>query len=361
VGVGIRLPLRVLLPLVAVGLAAAGASAVGMAEMSAARGYLMRQLDQNLAACAAGPLSHPVEAVPGSGLVLPGPCDAELLSAGGQLLTSAVPGAPARPVLPADGARPATRLGRPVTVPGTGSGGGWRVIVTAVHYQPQRIMYVYGPDDLRYVIGGRTGPGGLLVVMTGLAGAGQVTGPVAASYAAAAAAVLVALAGAAFAVARAILRRPRQAAGLAYAGEQAAGRGPPPIRAAEAAARRATAEMAARLGAVALDLRTPVSVVHGFAEYCRLRSPRPSAGLDQMAGRVAEEVARMEALIERLGPAAPDAAQSIAPPCYRAGRPVVAAARCARYVLKNEAGGRRAAGDPRAGSASGSQASVRTT
>jgi two-component system, OmpR family, sensor kinase len=307
VGAGIRLPLRVLLPLVAVGLAAAGASAVGMAGMSAARGYLTRQVDGNLAVCAAGPLSHPVAAVPGSGLVLPGPCDAELLSAGGQLLTAAVPGAPASPVLLVGGA---ARLGRPVTVPGTGSGGGWRVVVAAVHYQPQRIMYVYGPDDLRYVIGGRTGSGpvGLLVVMTWLAGDGQLTGRVAASYAAAAAAVLAALAWAAFALVRAVLRPPRPAAELADAGEQAAGEqaaggDPPPIRAAEAAARRATAEMAARLGEVALDLRTSVSVVRGFAEYCRLRNPRPSADLDRMAGRAAEEVARMEALIDRLGPA----------------------------------------------------------
>ena len=303
-GTVIRLPLRVLLPLVAVGLAAAGASAVGMAGIWAARGDLIRQVDQNLAVCAAGPLSHPVAAVPGSGLVLPGLCDAELLSAGGQPLTSAVPGAPASPVLRVGGARSPARLGRPVTVPGTGSGGGWRVLVAAVHYQPQRIMYVYGPDDLRYMIGGRTGsgPSGLLVVMTRLAGVGQLTGRVAASYAGAAAAVLAALAWAAFALVRAVLRPPRQAAGLAYAGGQAAGGEPPPIRAAEAAARR-TAEMAARLGEVALDLRTSVSVVRGFAEYCRLRNPRPSAGLDRMAGRAAQEVARMEALIDRLGPA----------------------------------------------------------
>jgi len=73
----------------------------------------MRQADESLAVCAAGPLSHhPVEAVPGSGLVLPGPCAAELLSAGGQLLTSAVPGAPARPALTVGGARPAVRPGQ---------------------------------------------------------------------------------------------------------------------------------------------------------------------------------------------------------------------------------------------------------
>ena len=309
---GIRLPLRVLLPLVAVGLAAAGASVVGVAEVSAARGYLMRQVDQNLVACAAGPLSQPIAAMPGSGpafsLVLPGPCDAELLSAGGQLLTSAIPGAPASPALPIGGSRSAARPGRPVTVPGTGSDGAWRVLVAAVHYQPRRILYVYGPDDVMYVIGGRTAPGpaGRLVVMAGLAGVGQITAGIAAGYAAAAGAVLVALAGAALALVRALLRPPRPAAELASIDEQAAAGEPRPIRAssaAEAAARRSTIEMAGRLGEVALDLRTSVNVVRGFAEYCRLRRPPPSAGLDRMTDRVAEEVARMETLIERLGPA----------------------------------------------------------
>jgi hypothetical protein len=308
VGAGVRLPLRVLLPLFAVGLTAAGASAVGLAEVSAARGYLMQQADENLAACAAGPLSHrTVEAVPGSGLVLPGPCAAELLSAGGRLLTSAVPGAPARPALQVGGARPGVRPGQPVTVPATGRGGGWRMVVAAVHYQPRRIMYVYGPDDLMYVIGGRTGPAGLLVIMTGLSGIGQVTGRVVAVYAPAAVAVLVALAGAALALVLAFLRPPRPAAGVAH-DAAAAGGEPPLVRAPEAAARRATAEMAARLGEAALDLRTSVSVVRGFAEYVRQRRPPPSAGLDGMAERVAEEVARMETLIERLGPAADQAA-----------------------------------------------------
>jgi signal transduction histidine kinase len=298
--VGTGLPLRVVLPLVAVGLVAAGASAVALAGVSAARGYLMRQVDQDLAVCASGLLSQPVQAVPGSspasGLVLPGPCDAELLSADRQRLTSAVPGAPAGRTLPA-------LVGRPATVPGTGTAGGWRVIMEAVHYQPRRILFVYGPDDFMYVIGGRTepGPAGLLVVMTGLAGVGHATGQVAADYAAAAAAVLVALAAAALALVRAVLRPLRQPGELTHA----AGGEPRPIRAsraAEAAARQSTAEMAAHLDEVALELRRSVSVVRGFAEYCRQRDPRPSADLDRMAGRAAEEATRIEMLIERLTP-----------------------------------------------------------
>ena len=95
------------------------------------------------------------------------------------------------------------------------------MIIEAVHYQAQRMLYVYGPDDLRYVIGGRTGHGssGMLIVMAGLAGTRQA----AAGYAAAAAAVLVLLAAAAFAVTRAVLRPLREAAEIAGDASQGAG------------------------------------------------------------------------------------------------------------------------------------------
>jgi len=67
VGAGIRIPLRVLLPCVAVGLVAFGAVAVGVAGMSGAGGYLMRRADSTLLACASGVLSRGVVAAPGSG------------------------------------------------------------------------------------------------------------------------------------------------------------------------------------------------------------------------------------------------------------------------------------------------------
>jgi hypothetical protein len=340
VGARLRLPLRVVLPLVAVGLAAAGASAVGMAGVSAARGYLMRQVDKKLVACAAGLPGHPVVAAPGSGPVAgqapPDTCDVELLSPGGQLLTTAASGAADGPALQVGGSWLAAHLGRPVTMPGTGTGGGWRVIVEAVHYQPQRILYVYGPDDVMYVIGGRTGhgPAGLLVIMTGLAGIGQLTGRVADGYAAAAGAVLVVLAGAALAVVRALLRPLGRAARLAEVTAHAAG-GQPQLmsrpgvqasgvpspwltgltrgiaeqigasRAAEAAAHRSAGEMAGHLDEVAMELRTSVNVVRGFAEYYRQRDARRSAGLDRMMERVADEVARMDTLTQRLDTSSP--------------------------------------------------------
>jgi hypothetical protein len=335
-GVRVVLPLRVLLPCLAVCLAAAGAAAVGVAASSMAGGVMMRQADEAVRACASSMLGHglvvvpgtsgPV-AVPGSGLA-PGPagsgiCGMELVSARGQVLIPAGSAA-GGPVIPASGSWLAAHRAGPVTVPGTG-GGRWRVVITAVHYQAQRMLFVYGPADLRYVISGRTGHGSpaMLIVMAGLAGTGQL----AADVAAAAGAVLVLLAAAAFAVTRAILRPLRAAAGLTADAGQAAGGRPGEVlagvpangpvggyammlasirerleasRAAEAAARRSAADMSGQLADACLQLRRPVSIVHGFAGYLRQQdNPRP-AGLDRMLDQVAGEITRMEALAQGL-------------------------------------------------------------
>ena len=102
-GARIRLPLRVLLPCVAVCLAASGAAAIGAVCVRAAGSYVIRQADDGLRACASGTLSHGAVAVPGSGAVaVPGsgagqaspvPCDMELLSVSGQVLIPAPAGA----------------------------------------------------------------------------------------------------------------------------------------------------------------------------------------------------------------------------------------------------------------------------
>jgi signal transduction histidine kinase len=306
-GARIPIPLRVLLACLAVSLVAIGAVATGLAEVSATRGYLTRQADTGLLACARSLLSQRFVIAPDSdpiaGQLVPGACDAELLTASGQLLTPAAPGAAAGPILPAGGSWLAAHLARPVTVTGGGTSGRWRVVLEAVRYQPQRILFVYGPDNVRYVISGRTGhgPGGVLVVMAGLAGISRLTE----RFAGVAGAVLVLLAGATLALARAILRPLREACRLAEAtGQAAAGELLRANRAAEAAAGRPAAEMAERLGEVSLDIRTSVNVVRGFAAYYRERRPPPSASLDLMMRRVANEAARLETLVEDLAHAA---------------------------------------------------------
>ena len=176
------------------------------------------------------------------------------------------------PAIPASGSWLAAHLAGPVTVPGSGNSGRWRVAIEVVHYQAQRMLFVYGPDDLRYLISGPAGHGsaGMLVVMAGLAGAG----PPAAGYAAAAGTVLVLLAAAAFAVTRAILRPQREAARLAAD--------------------------AGHLEQACLQLRRPTAIVHGFTEYCRKHGRPPPPAFDQMMQRVTGEITRMETLVDGL-------------------------------------------------------------
>jgi hypothetical protein len=197
VGARIRIPLQVLLPWLAVSLVAFGAVAVGIADVSGARGYLMRQADDDLQALREQHAESPLRGRAGlrSGLQ---PGVARSLRHGavereGAAADPRGPGAAPGPAIPVGGWRLPAHVARPVTVPGAGASGRWRVVIEAVHYQPQRILYVYGADDVKYVIGGRTvrGPGGVLVLMAGLGDIGRITERVAAGYAIAAGAVLV--------------------------------------------------------------------------------------------------------------------------------------------------------------------------
>jgi hypothetical protein len=309
---------------------------------------VMRQADDAVRACASSMLRHGPLVVPGSGLppgpAGPGSCGMELVSARGQVLIPAASAA-GGPAIPAGGSWLATDLAGPVTVPGAGGGERWRVVTTAVHYQAQRMLFVFGPDDLRYVISGRPGHGssGTLIVMAGLAGTGQVP----AGYAAAAGTLLVLLAAAAFALTREILRPLRVAAGLTANGGQSAGgrlekvlaRGGMPAndlggrygmmlasmrerlqasRAAEAAARRSAANMSGHLAETCLQLRRSASILYGFTGYLRQQDKPQSASPDRMLHRVTEEIIRMETLAEGLH--MPSAGES-ARPC-RIGIPV---------------------------------------
>src|SRR6266566_1005267 len=300
-GARIRIPLRVLLPCLAVSLVASGAVAVGFAAVAGISGYLMRQADDNLLACASSMLSHGLVAAPGSGSVSgqvpPAGCEMELLSASGQVLIPAAPGTAPGPAIPAGGSWLAAHLARPVTVPGAGTSGRWRVVIEAVHYQPQHILYVYGPDDVKYLISGRPGhgSGGMLVVMAGLAATGRITQRLAAGYAGAAGTVLVLLAAAALALTRAILRPLRQAAELAESAGQAAGAGLPrvmPPRGVRAGGDRSHWPFGMTFMTLSEQLRAS-------------RTAEAAAHRDRMLRRVADEVARMEPLIEGLSARSP--------------------------------------------------------
>jgi hypothetical protein len=334
-GARFRIPLWVLLPCMAVSVVALGAVAAGAVGISQARGYLTRQTDSSLSACAGSVLSQHFAAGPTSDPTPSGACDIELLSASGQLLTPAAPGLGTGPSIPAEPSWLAAHTARPVTVPGAGAGGSWRVLVEQVRYQPRRILFVYAPeDDVEYTINGPTGrgPAGLLVVMTGTAGLARLTGRISAGYATTAGVVLVLLAAAVLAVTRAVLRPLREASTSPAkfpAVQSALGRNSARMsasRAAEAAARQSAAEMAERLSEVSQELRTPVSIVRGFAESCRQPGKPQPTTTDPMMRRAAEEAARIETLAARLAedpaPADPEEPAEPEPPPISATIPV---------------------------------------
>jgi hypothetical protein len=306
----IRIPLWMLLPGLAVGVVALGAVAAGTAGIQQARGYLTRQSDSNLSACAASVLSQHFTAGPTAGPAPSGACDIELLSAGGLLLTPPAPGQSPAPAIPAEPPWLAAHTARPVTVSSAGAAGSWEVLLEPVHYQPQRILFVYGPeDDVKYVISGR-GSAGLLVVMTRTAGLGRLP----AQVATAAGAVLVLLGVAGLALTRAVLRPLRDASRFASV-PAAISQQMDASRTAAAAARRSVGEMADRLSKVSLELRTSIGVVRGFAEYCRQPGKPPPAAGHPMTRRAADEITRMETLVARLD-APPDPAVT----AFRPGR-----------------------------------------
>ena len=303
----IRIPLWVLLPGLAVSVVAFGAVAAGITGIHQARGYLTQQSDSNLSACAGSVLSQHFTAGPTVGPAPSGACDIELLSAGGQLLTPPARGQGPGPAIPAEPSWLGAHAARPATVPSAGATGTWHVLVEPVHYQPQRILFVYGPeDDVKYVISGQAGrgPAGLMVVMTRTVGLGRLP----AQVAGATGAVLVLLAVAGLALTRTVLRPLRRASSFASV-PAAISQQMDASRTAEAAARRSAAEMTDRLSQVSLDLRTSVGLVRGFAEYCRQPGKLPPAASHPMTRRAADEITRMETLVAQLDACAGDGAQ----------------------------------------------------
>jgi two-component system OmpR family sensor kinase len=325
-------------------LAGAAAGVITLAGAAELRGYLTRQADQELAAEAAGLAHHAEAAWPGQGAV-PGDRGGtyvEVFTGGGQpLLTqSQRPG-------PAITARPAwvrAHTGRPVTVPGRGGGQSWRIIAVPVHYQAHHIMYVYGADDVSFVLTSRAEPGlpATLVVGTGLAGIGQAAGRLAVTGLAFSIVMILAAAGIGAAAIRVGLRplagiqaRAGAAAGstppaVAAPEPREAGTGEPPgmgapepaggfgslarsvttilsrageasraQAAAESAARQATEQMRRALVDALQELREPLSVVAGYAEYHRQRGGEPGVTIR----RLEDETARMGATVDRLGAA----------------------------------------------------------
>ncbi len=217
----------------------------------------------------------------------------EVFAAGGQPLLpqNQRPG-------PAITARPAwvrAHAGRPVTVPGRGGGQSWRIIAVPVHYQAHHIMYVYGADDVSFVLTSRAEPGlpATLVVGTGLAGIGQAAGRLAVTGLAFSIVMIVAAAGIGAVAIRASLR---PLGGSLSTILSRAGEAPRAQAAAESAARHTSEQMRRALVDALQELREPLSVVAGYAAYHRQRGGEPGATIR----RLEDETARMGATVDRL-------------------------------------------------------------
>jgi signal transduction histidine kinase len=66
------------------------------------------------------------------------------------------------------------------------------------------------------------------------------------------------------------------------------------------AARTSSDRMSTVLASACRELRRPVSVVRGCAEYCQRPEPPTVGELDRMMSRIADEAARIEAIIDDL-------------------------------------------------------------
>lgn len=165
---------------VTVGLLAAGAAIIGVASVLVARGYLIRQADQQLRGYAERLASRPFVVTPFSGagaVATGGGYGVNVLGSAGQLVLRTGLGSRPGPVIPPIPASAAASPGRLVTVPAV-RGASWQVIAEPIRYRARRIPFGYSAEDFALLVTGRARPGlaGTLVVGLDLHRIDQVTG-----------------------------------------------------------------------------------------------------------------------------------------------------------------------------------------
>jgi two-component system, OmpR family, sensor kinase len=307
------------------GLVAAAAVAITAAGYLTVRDYLVRQAGQQLRAYASDLTSHSFAMFPGAPVASAasgpggpngpgGAVSVEVRDPEGQLIISAGP------------------------APRAVGGGNWLMIAEPVHYQVRHILFVFGADNYSVVVTAqaRSGQAGRLVVRLSLASVTRAADQLAAICLAVSGVVLLLVGcGAAVAI-RAILRpftRVERTAAAAAAGElscripvrqiQGSGGGGRLARslnqflgqaertlrataASEASARASTERMGRIIADTAGQLRRPVNVLYGTADYYLKRERLGPGEPEHVMRKVADEAARIDALIDDL--ARPDAA-----------------------------------------------------
>jgi two-component system, OmpR family, sensor kinase len=312
------MPLRVKLISAVLVLVAAALAVVSVASISALRGYLLDQADQQLTGYA-----NSITIRHGNGLCIgqmaPSQYWSELLDKTGHPVTirCSIPPAPgaspaAGPAVPASTDWLTDHEGEPATVPSASGGGAWRIVTEQVTYNQSG-----GPAEL-----------GTLVVGRNLADVYQTSDRLTAIDLGASGIALVILAGVGIAVVRASLRpltEIERTAG-AIAGGQLSLRVPDrdprtevgslarslntmltqienafrARAASEAAARQSEDRMRRFIADASHELRTPLTSIRGYAEYYRQRGGLDDAELGQLMSRVEEAAARMGVLVEDL-------------------------------------------------------------
>ena len=312
-------------------LTGAAAGAITVAGISLFRASLMRQVDQQVRSDAQRLIGHPLVAwsapQPAGGLAK---ISVEVLGPAGKRLIPVGPAGGTGPAIPTRAGWISAHAGRPVTVPAPGGAESWRVVIEPVRYQARHLLFAYGADDFSVVVTRRATPGvpGTLVVGMGLGGIARSAAKLAVTGLAVGAAVMVLLAGLCAAVIRACLRplaeigesaravaqdRPWQRIAardpggevgsiarslnraLSHAGEAARAHA-----AGEAAARRSEERLGQGLADAGHDLLAPLSVIAGSAEHYRQRGAAGAGELDHMMKRIADETARMDAVVSLL-------------------------------------------------------------
>ncbi len=320
-----RMPLRIKLISAVLVLVAAALTLVSVISVSALRGYLLDQADQQLTGYARTlGLHHNNLCI---GKMAPQEYWSELLDKNGNsvplncpaIFGSAVP--PAGPAFPTDSAWLTAHDDQPVTVSATSGGGQWRVITEQVLYYPQ----------------GTNGPAqtATLVVGRDLSDVYHTSNRLTAIDAGVSGIALLLLAGVGIAVVRTSLRPLTEIERTAgrIAGGQLSLRVPDrdprtevgslaqslntmltqienafrAQAASEASARQSEDRMRRFVADASHELRTPLTSIRGYAEYYRQRaagSPGTDgldeAELNQLMSRVEEAAARMGVLVEDL-------------------------------------------------------------
>ena len=293
---------------------AAGGAAITAAGHLVAEHYLTHQADRQLRSYTRMLTGRPLALFPGSRLA-PGASglgtadrelDIALRASGGQLLISA--GVTSPPV----------------------AGRGWLEVSEPVSYRTDHIPFVYGAEDSSYSVTAKAGTGlpGMLVIGLNLAGVGQAVDRVTITCLAVSGVLLLPAALAAAWLTGVLLlplARTAHTATAVGAGDLShripADRARDDVgrlvrslnqvlseaedahstAAAMAARTRASDERMRRAAAdVGGRLRRPLMVVAGLAEAYRMGGRPGGAGLDRAMKRVADEAARMDAVLDTL-------------------------------------------------------------